>query len=166
MERSSIHCSKHSEEDWKYCVLCRTRVQSAKALQRAQTRSVKWPTRPGAQSPPGGMRDLTSCTIDEAISTMAQYLNISTRHCKKYYNGQSNLRKNDFDKHHCSRFHSERPVTKLTGNPLSERVQEGMCVSVAPGTYSITAGEWGGVQTQTHVVKLTAGQTANLDFVF
>ena len=41
-----------------------------------------------------------------------------------------------------------------------------MCISVDPGTYAITAGEWGGVQTQTHVVKLASGQSANLDFVF
>lgn len=41
-----------------------------------------------------------------------------------------------------------------------------MNISVAPGTYSITAGEWGRQQTQTHVVKLGPGQAANLDFVF
>lgn len=41
-----------------------------------------------------------------------------------------------------------------------------MTISVDPGTYSITAGEWGRDQTQTHIVKLSPGQSANLDFVF
>lgn len=49
---------------------------------------------------------------------------------------------------------------------LTEAGSEGMCISVDPGTYSITAGQWGGVQTQTHIVKLGSGQSANLDFVF
>jgi len=39
-----------------------------------------------------------------------------------------------------------------------------MCISVDPGTYSITAGEWGGVHTQTHIFKLSGGQSANIDF--
>jgi len=49
---------------------------------------------------------------------------------------------------------------------LTDAGVEGMCISVDPGTYSITAGEWGGVHTQTHIVKLSGGQSANLDFFF
>jgi len=39
-----------------------------------------------------------------------------------------------------------------------------MCISVDPGTYSITGGEWGGVHTQTHILKLSGRQSANLNF--
>jgi len=47
---------------------------------------------------------------------------------------------------------------------LTDAGVEGMCISVDPGSYSITAGEWGGVHTQTHIVKLSGGQSANLNF--
>ena len=36
---------------------------------------------------------------------------------------------------------------------------------VHPGTYAVTTGEWGTMQQQTHVVKVDAGQSVNLDFV-
>ncbi|XP_067951240.1 uncharacterized protein [Watersipora subatra] len=161
---SPVYCSTHSSEDWKHCVLCRTRVQAADSLKRAQARQVQWPVKPVNQVPP--VKDLSSCTINEAIGTMVQYLGTSTRHCKKYYNGLSERRRNSFDRHHCSRFHVDQPEScgQRHRNPLVEA--ESMSISVAPGTYSITAGEWGGCQNQTHVVKLSSGQSANLDFVF
>ena len=36
---------------------------------------------------------------------------------------------------------------------------------VHPGTYAVTAGEWGKEQQQTHVVHVDQGQTVDLDFV-
>ena len=36
---------------------------------------------------------------------------------------------------------------------------------VHPGTYAVTAGEWGTSQQQTHMVSVQPGQTINLDFV-
>ena len=36
---------------------------------------------------------------------------------------------------------------------------------VQPGTYAVTAGEWGTQQQQTHMVHVEPGQTVNLDFV-
>ena len=72
----------HSKEEWRHCILCRTKIQAADSLKRAQTRSVSWPAKPREQRPP--IRDLSSCTINEAIGTMVQYLNTSTRHCKVF----------------------------------------------------------------------------------
>lgn len=36
---------------------------------------------------------------------------------------------------------------------------------VHPGTYAVTAGEWGTKRQQTHVVHVEPGQSVNLDFV-
>jgi hypothetical protein len=42
---------------------------------------------------------------------------------------------------------------------------EDVHVVVHPGTYSVTAGEWGTTRQQTHVVNIRPGETVNLDFV-
>ena len=44
-------------------------------------------------------------------------------------------------------------------------VAEDVHVVVPPGSYAVTAGQWGTRQQQTHVVHIQPGQTANLDFV-
>jgi len=42
---------------------------------------------------------------------------------------------------------------------------EDVRVLVQPGSYSVTAGEWGTGKQQTHLVHVDSGQTVNVDFV-
>ena len=42
---------------------------------------------------------------------------------------------------------------------------EDVHIMVAPGTYAVTAGQWGKAQEQTHVVHVNHGNTVELDFV-
>ena len=42
---------------------------------------------------------------------------------------------------------------------------EDVHVVVHPGSYTVTAGEWGTKRQQTHVINVRSGETVNLDFV-
>jgi len=42
---------------------------------------------------------------------------------------------------------------------------EDVHVLVDPGTYAVTAGEWGTTRRQTHLVRVSSGQSVNVDFV-
>ena len=48
--------------------------------------------------------------------------------------------------------------------PQLQRTED-VHIMVAPGTYAVTAGQWGKAQEQTHVVHVNQGSTVELDFV-
>ncbi|XP_071941768.1 A-kinase-interacting protein 1-like isoform X2 [Antedon mediterranea] len=143
------------------CTLCRAGRQGSSVLNRAQQRRVEWPaqveyTRPDIQDP------LVYTSLDEAFSSMLQFMSTSTRQCKRFYRCVPSTSKTTHDQSHCRRFHSHRIVPIQKTNPLHKT--EDVHVVVAPGTYAVTAGTWGKDQQTTHVVHVNQGQSVDLDF--
>ncbi|XP_033113863.1 uncharacterized protein LOC117114326 [Anneissia japonica] len=150
-----------TEDGWLSCTLCRAGRQGCSVLSRAQQRKVEWPaqvhqTRPDIQDP------LVYTSLDEAFSSMLQFMSTSTRQCKRFYRSIPPANKTTQDQRHCHRFHTQKIVPIKKTNPL--RKAEDVHVVVAPGTYAVTAGSWGKDQQTTHVVHVTKGQSVDLDF--
>lgn len=153
----------HPTGDWMSCTLCRAERQGQSVLHRALQRKIEWPkakeyTNSPVQDP------LIYTSIDDAFSSVLQYMTTTSRKCRRYYAGCTSSRKTRDDQHHCDRFHSPSYSTKpKQRNPL--QVAEDVHVVVHPGTYAVTAGAWGSPRQQTHVVNVEQGQSVNLDFM-
>ncbi|KAI0241086.1 hypothetical protein LSAT2_001744 [Lamellibrachia satsuma] len=151
---------KHLDGNWQSCTLCRSLRQSRGVLEKAARRKVEWPERKEYERSP--VEDpLVYTTIDDAFATILEYMTVTSRQCKRFY--KSCGCSNRFDKTHCNRFHTPEYTDTQRRNPIG--VAEDVHVVVPPGSYAVTAGQWGTRQQQTHVVHIQPGQTANLDFV-
>ncbi|XP_071792700.1 A-kinase-interacting protein 1-like [Asterias amurensis] len=149
-------------EDWMSCTLCRTGRQGLDVLQRAQQRKVEWPQQPHHEKSP--IQDpMKFTTIDDAFSSILQYMSTTTRQCRRYYRSAPPAQHNPLDKQHTKRFHTPQYTEVHKKHPLLR--SEDVHVMVAPGTYAVTAGAWGTSQQQTHVVHVNQGQSVDLDFV-
>ncbi|XP_078583156.1 A-kinase-interacting protein 1-like isoform X3 [Branchiostoma floridae x Branchiostoma japonicum] len=152
----------HPEDRWMSCTLCRTARRGASTLNRALQRKIDWP-QPKAPAVGSPIQDpLHFTTIDDAFSSVLQYMTTTTRQCRRYYHSCPPVSKNPEDCLHCNRFHTPQYTEVQRANPLSRA--EDVHVVVAPGTYSVTAGEWGTQRQQTHVVHVDKGQSANITF--
>ncbi|XP_071483644.1 A-kinase-interacting protein 1-like [Diadema antillarum] len=151
----------HSES-WMSCTLCRASQQGMQVLERAKMREVIWPDPPTQSSPP--MQDaLAYTTIDEAFSSMLQFMTTSSRQCKRYYASRPLAAHSSLDRRHCSRFHVPTYTAVKQRHPLQKA--EDVHIQVQPGTYAVTAGGWGkGSGQQTHVVHINAGQSVSMHF--
>ncbi|XP_019626685.1 PREDICTED: uncharacterized protein LOC109471770 isoform X2 [Branchiostoma belcheri] len=72
----------HPEDQWMSCTLCRTARRGNTTLQRALQRRIDWPQPklPAAGSP---IQDpLHFTTIDDAFSSVLQYMTTTTRQCR------------------------------------------------------------------------------------
>ena len=146
---------------WRKCTLCRSHSQSLSVLQKASQRAVKWPeVKPSVQTPKDDPVVYTS--IDDAFSSIIQYMNTTSRQCKRYYRSHSDGNKLEADRVHCCRYHTPHFSKVQRSNPLQSA--EDVHVVVQPGTYAVSAGEWGTARQQTHVVHVQSGQTVDLDF--
>ncbi|XP_052088182.1 uncharacterized protein LOC127725293 [Mytilus californianus] len=127
---------------------------------RAASRKVDWPeNKPSCHRPIEESSSYTS--IDDAFSTIIQFMSQTSRQCKKYYDTNKPVR-NSCDSQHCRRFHNPGYSAIQNSNPLQRT--EDVHVVVQPGTYSVTAGCWGQGQHQKHVVHVNKGQSVDLDF--
>jgi len=148
--------------NWLNCTLCRSGRQSVSVLNRAAERQVTWPEPKNyGKSPVEDPMVYTS--LDDAFSGILAYLSATTKSCKRFYQSCSHAEKEGKDHLHCNRFHSPKYTKALHKNPLQSA--EDVHLVVHPGTYAVTAGEWGTPHQQTHVVHVESGQNVNLDFV-
>ncbi|XP_072032613.1 A-kinase-interacting protein 1-like isoform X2 [Amphiura filiformis] len=156
--------AKHCEP-WMACTLCRSGRQGIEVLQRAQRRQVEWPQQSQLENTQRGSHQdpATYTSIDDAFSTVLQYMSSTTRQCKRFYKTNPVSRQNRCDSQHCRRFHNPQYTEVQQKHPLQRT--EDVHIMVAPGTYAVTAGEWGKAQEQTHVVHVNQGSTVELDFV-
>jgi len=148
--------------NWVNCTLCRSGRQSVNVLNRAAERQVKWPEPKNyGQSPIQDPAVYTS--LDDAFAGILSYMSSTTKSCKRFYQSRSASEKEEKDHLHCNRFHAPKYTKAQQRNPLQSA--EDVHVVVHPGTYAVSAGEWGTEQQQTHVVHIEKGQNVNLDFV-
>ncbi|XP_013417059.1 A-kinase-interacting protein 1 [Lingula anatina] len=154
---------QHSEEDWVHCTLCRAERQGQAVFHKAKQRRIDWPRTKQYSTPP--VQDpLVYTSIDDAFSSVLQYMTTTSRQCRRYYSGCSQTNKNHQDQDHCRRFHTPKYTMVQRRNPLQSA--EDVHVVVHPGSYAVTAGAWGSPRQQTHIVNVDRGQSVNLDFVF
>ncbi|XP_071137507.1 A-kinase-interacting protein 1-like [Mytilus edulis] len=127
---------------------------------RAASRKVNWPEyKPRGHRPIEESDSYTS--IDDAFSTIVQFMSHTSRQCKKYYDTNKTNR-DHCDSQHCRRFHNPGYSEIQNSSPLQRT--EDVHVVVQPGTYSVTAGCWGQGQQRKHVVHVDKGQSVDLDF--
>ncbi|CAH1799661.1 unnamed protein product, partial [Owenia fusiformis] len=154
---------QHSTEDRLMCTLCRVQQQSSDVLKRARHRQITWP-KPKQYTTQSPIQDPTVfTTIDDAFSSVLQYMTTTTRQCKRYYKSSPESSKSPGDHTHCNRFHTPEYTALQQRNPLQN--SEDVNVIVHPGTYAVTAGSWGTPRQQTHVVRVDQGESVNLDFM-
>ena len=158
----SCSCKRRHSTDWQTCTLCRSGRLSLSTLQKASRRSVEWPTAPS--QPPSCLEPTTSTTINDAFDSVLQYMNVTTRQCKRYHRSHMKPATSENDVLHSKRFHAERPPPVVQGNPLQR--PEDIHVEVAPGTYAVSAGSWGANREHTHIVNIADGQTVEMTFGF
>lgn len=158
-----MHCrQQHPESQWMKCTLCRSHKLGSDVLRKASERKIEWPQpKLYTDSPVEDPAVYTS--IDDAFTTVMQYLSTTTRQCKRYYRSCSPESIECADENHCRRFHTPQYTNIQHRNPLE--TAEDVHLLVQPGSYAVTAGEWGTQRQQTHVVRVESGQTVNLDFV-
>lgn len=153
---------KHVGDSWMSCTMCRSQRLGKQVLQKARQRQVHWPKEKVSST--NLIEDPNVYTsIDDAFTSVLQYMSTTTRSCKRYYKSCSPESVAPVDDQHCGRFHTPRYTEAQRRHPL-ERTEDVHMV-VHPGTYSVTAGEWGSQQHQTHVLKVRQGQTVEMDFV-
>lgn len=128
--------------------------------QRAASRKVEWPEKPDYEKPIQDSTEYTS--VDDAFSTILQFMSQTSRQCKRYYDTNKKPVPNNCDSQHCRRFHNPDYGAIYHKNPLQRT--EDVHVVVQPGTYAVTAGSWGQGQQQKHVVHINSGQSVDLDF--
>ncbi|XP_074662191.1 uncharacterized protein LOC141914791 [Tubulanus polymorphus] len=161
-----MRCHKHQNEGWQWmqCTLCRSLQQGLNVYHKAKTRKVEWPSQKNDQRRPIQDAMTPYTTLDDAFSSIFNYMSMSSRQCKRFYNSCSSSNKNRHDNVHCNRFHSESYRRINVQNPL--QMAEDVHVVLEPGAYTITAGSWGTQnKQQTHVVRINDNQSVDLDFV-
>jgi hypothetical protein len=157
-----MHRHKHGESEWMKCTLCRSHKIGSDVLKKASQRKIEWPQQKSYGDSP--LEDpVVFTTIDDAFASIMQYMSTTTRQCKRYYKCCSPQSIDHADENHCRRFHSPAYTSIQRRNPLE--TAEDVHLLVQPGTYAVSAGEWGTSRQQTHVVHVEPGNTINLDFV-
>ncbi|CAB4012952.1 Hypothetical predicted protein [Paramuricea clavata] len=141
------------------CVLCRSGRQSTATLARARKREIEWPitTEKSIHFDQGPQ---THTTIDDAFSSVLQYMSVTSRQCRRYF--KCSPHRDACDDEHVKRFHQPKYTSVTYGNPLQK--SEDVHVELTPGTYAVTAGQWGAPRSHTQVVRLDPGQTVDMTF--
>ncbi|XP_028412386.1 uncharacterized protein LOC114535206 [Dendronephthya gigantea] len=141
------------------CVLCRSGRQSTATLARARMRKIDWPaTTEGSINADQDPQIHTR--IDDAFSSVLQYMSVTSRQCRRYF--KCSPLHDDHDEEHIKRFHHSKYTSVTYGNPLQK--SEDVHVELTPGTYAVTAGQWGAPRNHTQVVRLDPGQTVDMTF--
>ncbi|XP_032238878.2 A-kinase-interacting protein 1 [Nematostella vectensis] len=158
-----VRLRMHSQDsdDWVSCTMCRSGRQSVMTLNRAAQRRISWPD-PSMQPFQHSEEPRVHTTIDDAFDTVLQYMNVTTRQCRRYYRCRTPDQCNLSDIDHIRRFHKPGYSSRPHRNPLQK--SEEVHVEVAPGSYAVTAGRWGAQRDHTHIVRVEPGQTVDMMF--
>lgn len=159
-----MSCGRH-KCDWMSCTLCRSGRQSLSTFERASRRSLEsWPTQTTLHPPNEQEGPSTYTSIDDAFDTVLQYMSSTTQQCKRFQRSKLKHSNSCGDVSHFNRFHLGQKIKPITkhGNPLQKA--EDIHVDVAPGTYTVSAGEWGSDRLHTHVVHIKEGEKVDLNF--
>lgn len=149
------------EDSWLHCTLCRSGRQGVSTLNKALLRKVEWP--PQRNTSLHSMEEpKVYTTIEDAFDTVLQYMNVTSRQCKRYFNCRAKEECNAQDDNHCNRFHQQDYNLVPWRHPLQR--MEDVQVEVAPGSYAVSAGRYGAPRQHTHIVRLEPGQTVDLGF--
>ncbi|XP_069824128.1 A-kinase-interacting protein 1 isoform X2 [Dendropsophus ebraccatus] len=168
---------------WMEDSLRRSAELGRELLERARRRDVDWwstcihsdrgmGVRPGEETP----QEERPASLDEAFSTLSQFMHQTTELCERYHSRIPAQRRSIRETQHISRFHCAKlqrgpvrlPLRSSSATaPLqsSGRMQNARDVNfeVAPGTYRISAAS-PNYRTQRHLVHITPGQSVDLTF--
>ncbi|KAG9465464.1 A-kinase-interacting protein 1 isoform X1 [Eleutherodactylus coqui] len=161
---------------WMEDSLRRTSALGRAVLERARCRELDWRparthcgrslrTRLGSETP----EEEHSASSEEAFSTLSRFMRETTVQCARYHSRIPAQEMTASEVQHFSRFHQPMPMkTPPSASPAAAphattRDPRDVHITVAPGTYSISAASPNG-QTQTHVVNITPGQSVDLTF--
>ncbi|XP_074614834.1 A-kinase-interacting protein 1-like isoform X1 [Acropora palmata] len=153
--------AKQDDDSWLHCTLCRSGRQGVSTLNKALLRNVEWPAQ-GNTSLHSMEEPKVHTSIEDAFDTVLQYMNVTSRQCKRYFNCRMKEERSSQDDHHCNRFHQPEYNLVPRGHPLQR--MEDVQVEVAPGSYAVSAGRYGAPRQHTHIVRLEPGQTVDLGF--
>ncbi|XP_038620539.1 A-kinase-interacting protein 1 isoform X2 [Tachyglossus aculeatus] len=155
-------------------------------LERAKRRRVDWT--PLVQ-PEERRGEEESVNLDTAFATVMEFMERTTRQCRKYYSSMPLENRKEGEIDHICRFHRRKswqpPASGMTNQQVSHTLREPYGVvrtakakpasqepartfskdfylEVSPGTYSVTA--CSSDLRQTHVVDIEAGQSLELTF--
>lgn len=149
------------EDSWLHCTLCRSGRQGVSTLNKTLLRKVEWPA-PTNSSLHTVQEPKVHTTIEDAFDTVLQYMNVTSRQCKRFFGCRAKEACNAQDLQHCHRFHQPDYNLVTRRHPLQR--MEDVQVEVAPGSYAVTAGRYGAPRQHTHIVRLEPGQTVDLGF--
>ncbi|XP_061630009.1 A-kinase-interacting protein 1 isoform X2 [Phyllopteryx taeniolatus] len=138
-------------------------------LERASRRKVDWSEPPHTYTPVADedgavYNKKTMAELQEAFSTIVEFMAETNIHCKRFYDSVGCSRGPDIEKKHAPRFHRHIGAARNTCSPRlghyaqSQGAPEDFYVEVAPGSYTISASRPGS-QQQTKMVDLDAGDT-------
>ena len=156
---SSQHCG--CDCSWMNCSLCRAGREGINTLHRAQSRSIHWPqTQTSIRHIPRLEDPEIFTNIDDAFSSIFQFLQISTRKCGRYHH--SHQPDPSDNTHHYLRYHTPNFQPSSVINPLTRSCD--VHVQTIPGCYSVTATRDGtrGHRETTHHIKLEQGKAVML----
>ncbi|KAM4617958.1 A-kinase-interacting protein 1 isoform 1-T3 [Discoglossus pictus] len=159
---------------WMEDSLKRTAELSLEVLERARRREVDWTAMCTHRREAGMLEEDNHASLEEAFATMADFMKRTTEHCETYHNCIPVHRTSKQEMNHICRFHCRKPVQRHPGSTQSlsmdhlqdtykNRTPQDVCIEVAPGTYSISAGVHNS-HRQTKVVNITPGQSVDLTF--
>ncbi|XP_020629322.1 uncharacterized protein LOC110066437 [Orbicella faveolata] len=149
------------DKSWLHCTLCRSGRQGVSTLNKALLRKVEWPSQTNT-SFQSSQEPMVHTTIEDAFDTVLQYMNVTSRQCKRFFRCRSTDECNAQDVNHCNRFHQPDYNMVTRRHPL-QRLED-VQVEVAPGSYAVSAGRYGAPRQHTHIVRLEPGQTVDLGF--
>ncbi|XP_040266151.1 A-kinase-interacting protein 1 [Bufo bufo] len=158
---------------WMEDSIRRTSELGRQVLERAQRRDVDWWSARGQdpQSPEIPEEDRLQ-RLEDAFSTLSRFMHHTTERCERYHSSIPAQAMNPSEIQHISRFHRTMPLKPQTGwtsaaaPPQSSgrnRDPRDVYIEVAPGTYRISARS-PNLQSQTHLVNITPGQSVDLTF--
>ncbi|XP_029992131.1 A-kinase-interacting protein 1 [Sphaeramia orbicularis] len=154
---------------WLDSSLRRSARLGLEVLDRASRRSVDWTSAATSRTPTACTDDVpqspaqrTHSELDDAFSTIAEFMTLTTLRCKMFYESGCST---DSERKHVSRFHRQE-----ASRTSSTRTQAGVSgpdadfyIEVSPGTYAVSA-SLPEAPRQTRMVSVNAGESVNLTF--
>ncbi|XP_045195793.2 uncharacterized protein LOC123551140 [Mercenaria mercenaria] len=109
-------------DGWSYNTLHRTTVVAQRTYERARSRNVEWPKQKPPCMPVQDVEEpFVYTSLDEAFSTILQFMSQTTKQCKKYYKSNPPSNTQEVEQRHCNRFHASRNTTQCR-KPMTSSV--------------------------------------------
>lgn len=154
---------------WLDSSLRRSARLGLEVLDRASRRSIDWTTTATSQTPtavtddePQSSAQRTHSELDDAFSTIAEFMTMTTLRCKTFYESGCST---DCERKHVSRFHRQEASGTLSTKTKvgGSAVDVDFYIEVSPGTYAVSA-SLPEASRQTRMVSVNAGESVNLTF--